>query len=133
MPVFIDASFMTALADPRDPWHPAVQALKPEVDARRPFHVHALAVAEVVANIGSRRGGTAARHAYEAMRDDMVLHLPTAEDLDESMELIVRFDGGLSLSDAYALLVVEREGLDAIVSFDDDFDKAGVERIHEVP
>lgn len=131
MGVFIDASFMIALADARDPWHKAVQALKPEVEARRPFHVHALAVAEVIANIGSRMGGTAARQAYEAMRDDMVLHLPTDADLDESMETVVRFDGGLSLSDAYALLVMEQEQLDAIVSFDDDFDKAGVERIHE--
>lgn len=129
MALFLDASYCIALADPNDPWNEAAKALRDEVDAGRPLHTHALAVAEVVAAIGPRRGGKGAQQAYESLVDDVVVHFPEPGDFDRSMVTVRRFDGQLSLSDAYALLVVEREGLDGIVSFDDDFDKAGVRRL----
>lgn len=129
MAVFVDSSFLIALADPRDPWHEAARALHDDIERRRPLHIHALAVAEVVAAVGSRRGGKVAHQAYEAMRDDMTLHIPAESDLDLAMDLVVRYDGGLSLSDAYAVLLIQREEWDGVVSFDDDFDKAGLRRL----
>lgn len=126
--LFLDASYIIALADPQDPWHDAAKGLVDLVESRQ-AHTHALALAEAIAAVGSRLGGRVAREIYEAVHDDTRLHLPSQDDLDRSMVLVVRYDGTLSLSDAYALLVVEREGLDGIVSFDDDFDKAGVRRL----
>jgi predicted nucleic acid-binding protein len=127
--LFVDASYLVALADPQDPWNDDAKALREEVEGGRPLHIHDLAVAEVVACVGPRRGGTVARGVYESIRDDMILHVPTGEDLDEAMDRVVRYDGAISLSDAYALQVVEAEDLDGVASFDDDFDQVGVERV----
>lgn len=130
MGIFVDASYLVAAWDPRDPWHDQAIQLRTNVDDHRPLHIHALAVGEVIASLGPRLGGTLVRQAYESMMDDMVVHYPMAGDLDEAMELVVRHDGSLSLSDAYAVRTVEHEGLHGIVSFDDDFDATGVERLH---
>lgn len=129
MAVFIDASFAIALADPKDQWHAAAKRALPAVRKAGALHTHVLAVAEVVAVIASAHGGTRARDAFEAMVDDHVVHYPTPEDVQASMRRVVRFDGALSLSDAYALQVMEAHGLRAIASFDAGFDGKGVVRI----
>ncbi|HLE46698.1 MAG TPA: PIN domain-containing protein [Candidatus Thermoplasmatota archaeon] len=128
MPLFGDASFFIALADPKDRWHDSAVRLLPWAEGRKPLHVHALVLAEVVAVIGSAKGGKAARAAYDALRTDARVHLPSISDLDDSMELVVRFDGRLSLSDALSLELMGRLGVREILSFDADFDGKGVTR-----
>ncbi|HEX9815774.1 MAG TPA: PIN domain-containing protein [Candidatus Thermoplasmatota archaeon] len=133
MALFLDASFFIALADPKDQWHAAAVGLLPRVKRNRPWHTHALVVAEVVAVIGSALGGKAARTAYHSMRDEATVHVPALDDLDESMGLVVQYDGGLSLSDAWSLRLMRLHKVSSIVSFDSDFDGKGVERMGAKP
>lgn len=133
MTLFVDASYFIALADPKDRWHEAATGLLPYAEARHPLHTHALVLAEVVAVVGSARGGKAARVAYDGIRDGTRLHLPDLPSLDESIGLVVRFDGGLSLSDALSIEIMRREGIGKILSFDEDFDGKGVRRVSAAP
>jgi len=126
---FVDASFLVALLDERDQWHEAAKRTAPRLMRKQPWRTHALALGEVIAVIGSRAGGRAARDAYDTIRDTMDIWVPTLADLDAAMPHVVRFDGALSLSDA--LFVQSGAGEDdaAILSFDSDFDKAGLRRL----
>jgi predicted nucleic acid-binding protein len=126
---FVDASFLVALLDERDQWHRAAKRAAPRLLRRRPWITHALALGEVIAIIGSRAGGRAARDAYDTIRDTMDIWIPTLADLDAAMPHVVRFDGALSLSDALFVQSMAGSDGDAILSFDSDFDKAGLRRL----
>lgn len=133
MAVFADTTFFVALMDEDDRWHEAAKALLRFAEKRTPLHVHALAVGEVVAVVGSHQGGKAAREAYTMLKDTTHVHVPTVEDLDAAMEHVLRYDGTLSLSDALYLHLMAREGARQIISFDRDFDGKGVERVTAPP
>ncbi len=125
----VDASFLVGLLDADDPWHDRAREHAATLLERRPWRIHALALAEVVAIIGSRYGGTEAREAYWMVEDTMELHLPDHHDLDDAMDLVVHYDGSLSLSDTLTLHLMREHGDQVVLSFDSDFDKAGVERL----
>lgn len=118
-----------ALLDERDQWHEAAKRTAPRHMRQRPWRTHTLALGEVIAVIGSRAGGRAARDAYDAIRDTMDIWVPSLADLDSAMPHVLRFDGALSLSDALFVQSIAGEGGAAILSFDSDFDKAGLQRI----
>jgi predicted nucleic acid-binding protein len=125
----VDASFLIALLDPADPWHPAARKAAPAAMKLKPWRTHALALGEVVAVLGSRRGGKAARAAYESIRDTNEILMPAAGDLDAAMRHVLHHDGRLSLSDALFVHYARRHGDETILSFDADFDKAGLRRL----
>lgn len=131
--LFLDASFLVALMDDRDQWHEKARNAAPRLMRHRPWRTHALVLGEVIAVIGSRAGGRSARDAYESMRDTLEIDLPSWEDLDAAMPLVVQFDGALSLSNALLVREAHQENDAAIVSFDSDFDKAGVRRLPAHP
>lgn len=133
MRVFADTTFFVALMDDQDQWHAQALALLDYAEKRMPLHVHALAVGEVIAIIGTHRGGKPAREAYAMLKDTTQIHTPTLDDLDAAMEHVLRYDGTLSLSDALYLHFMNRDGAQQIISFDDDFDGKGVERISQPP
>jgi predicted nucleic acid-binding protein len=126
---FVDASYIVALMDRRDRWHEAARRAHPRLVRVQPWRTHTMALCEVVAVIGSRAGGRAAREAYDAVRDTMDVWAPAVADLDAAMAHVVRFDGALTLSDALFVQAMAGEQDAAILSFDDDFDKAGVRRL----
>jgi predicted nucleic acid-binding protein len=126
---FVDASFLVALLDARDQWHKAAKRAAPRLMRKRPWRTHGLALGEVVAVIGARAGGRAARDAYDCIRDTMDVWIPALADLDAAMRHVARFDGALSLSDALFVQAMAQEGDAAILSFDSDFDKAGLRRL----
>ncbi|MGQ0535626.1 MAG: type II toxin-antitoxin system VapC family toxin [Methanobacteriota archaeon] len=131
--LFVDASFLVALMDEEDQWHEAARQAAPALAKQAPWKTHALALGEVVAVLGSRRGGKVARQAYEMVRDTGVVALPTLDDLDASMVHVVRHDGRLSLSDGLFIHYASPERHAAILSFDGDFDSAGLNRLPRSP
>ena len=131
MATHVDASWLIALANQRDQWHAQAKALVPYLAARRPFHIHALAVGEVIAAVGSAGGGKAAMQAYHTIRDNAVVHCPDREGMDAAMQVVLKHDGTVSLSDALFVVLMGKD--DEIVSFDADFDKAGVKRVGAPP
>lgn len=126
--VFVDASFLVALLHERDQHHVEAKAFAPSVARQAPWRTHALALGEVVAVLGPRTGGKKARDAYEGIRDTMDVRVPTLQDLDDAMVHVLRHDGKLSLSDGLFVLYARRDGDRKILSFDADFDKAGLDR-----
>ncbi len=126
---FADASFLVALMDEADQWHRRAQQAAPSLMRTVPWRTHALALGEVVAVVGSRRGGKAARTAYEMVRDTTELTMPTVSDLDEAMVHVVRADGALSLSDALFVHYAARHEDATILSFDSDFDQTRLMRL----
>lgn len=126
---FADASFLVALLDEEDQWHARARAAAPALMKLRPWRTHALALGEVVAIVGSRRGGKPARSAYEMIRDTMEVRTPTLADLDDAMVHVLRHDGDLSLSDALFLAYAARDDEGAILTFDAGFDRTGLTRL----
>ncbi|MFA5860806.1 MAG: type II toxin-antitoxin system VapC family toxin [Candidatus Thermoplasmatota archaeon] len=133
MSVFADTTFFVALMDEDDQWHEQAQALLAFAEKWSPLQVHALAVGEVIAIIGSHKGGKAARQAYAMLKDTVQIHVPTIDDLDAAMEHVLRYDGTLSLSDALYLHMMKLAEAKQIISFDDDFDGKCIERISDPP
>jgi predicted nucleic acid-binding protein len=133
MAVFADTTFFVALMDADDQWHEQATALIEWAEKRAPLHVHALAVGEVIAIVGTHRGGKAARQAYAMLKDTTEIHLPSASDLDAAMDLVLKYDGTLSLSDALYLRFMAATDAKQIISFDRDFDGKGVERVTKPP
>lgn len=125
----VDATYLIALLDATDQWHPRALQAFPMLRKRQPWRVHALVLAETLTLIGARHGGKAARRAYDMVADATERLLPDAAALEGGMEAHVRFDGTLSFSDAltvhYAEALEDRE----ILSFDADFDRKGVHRL----
>lgn len=125
-----DASFLVALLDPADQWRMKAALAAPQYAKRAPWRTHNLALGEVVAVIGSRRGGKDARRAYEMVRDTLDVVVPSLQEMDEAMAIVVQSDGALSLSDALLVLWAREGGAKAaILSFDSGFDTAGVKRL----
>ena len=133
MTTFADTTYLVALMDDEDQWHPKALALLDWAEKRAPLHVHALTVGETIAIVGSHMGGKVARDAYVMLKDTTIIHLPTMEDLDASMDLVLKYDGTLSLSDALSLHLMRAQDGSEILSFDKDFDGKGVARVHEPP
>lgn len=127
MTTFLDASYLVALGHSRDQWHDAAVVISRRLARTRDIQIHVLALGETIALVGRLLGGRAARVMYDAVLDQAALRIPTAEELDAAMQLVVKHDGKLSLSDA--LFVHYMKAGDAIASFDADFDRAGVKRI----
>lgn len=130
MAVFLDASYIIGLLDSKDQWHAAAVGLQRSLGKARPT-THSLVVAEAVSVVGPRRGGKLAKQVYDTLWEACDVVEPTRSDLDEAMGTVVKFDGGLSLSDALAVVVAKKKRLRAIVSFDSDFDGKGVPRLHK--
>lgn len=132
MPTHVDASFLIAMADRRDQWHEAAERASPALLKNRPWVTHALALGEAVAIVGGRCGGKEAKALYDVVRDTMQIVTPTLDDMDASMPHVLRHDGALSLSDALFLHYMgdgKHGKKPVILSFDSDFDKAGVKRM----
>ena len=119
MPYWADASYVIGLSDPKDRWHRAACAIHAKLGGKARLRTHALAVAEVVTRLTRTVGVEKAQAAYFATKDDMEVHVPLAQDLDDAMDLAVDFDGELSLSDS--LFVQFMAKCDVIVSFDGGF------------
>lgn len=129
MAFLLDASFVIALLDPKDQWHKAAKAAWPMV-AKDPVRlVHTFTIMESVNTVAPRRGGKLAQIVYDTLWDECQVVEPDRRMLDDAMDVVLRFDGGLSLSDALSVHVVQSRRLKAIVSFDRDFDAAGIARV----
>lgn len=120
MPYWADSGYLIGLLDPKDPWHADANTVHAKLSSKNTLHIHPLAIAEVTNRIAKTVGVASAEAAYTMIRDDLETHFPDAQDLDDAMDLVVRYDGDLSLSDA--LFVHLMGSKDIVLSFDQGFD-----------
>lgn len=130
--IFGDSSFFIALVDRKDQWHPAAKALLP-VLADETFLISDLIIAESVTIIGRRSGGKAGEQLYHYFMDNCERVGTDEKMLNGSMQVFLRYDGTLSVSDSLSVFIMKREKINRIISFDADFDKVGgIVRLHSV-
>jgi predicted nucleic acid-binding protein len=117
----LDASFYIAWLDRRDQWH--ARAAKLESSLPRELVTTDLLAAEVIATLASRGGGNAARTAWQVIGDTAEIEFMDRRSCEAGMDLVISFDGRLSLADATAVVVMRERGMKRILSFDDGFDR----------
>ena len=129
--ILVDSSFFIALVDRRDQWHAAAKSLLP-VLAGETILISDLIVAESVTIIGRRSGGKAGEQLYHYFMDNCDLVVTDEKMLNGGMQVFLRFDGTLSVSDAVSVFIMKKRSIDRICSFDSDFDKVeGIVRVHK--
>ena len=130
--IFGDSSFFIALVDRKDHWHPAAKALLPMLDDET-FLISDLIIAESVTIIGRRSGGKAGEQLYHYFMDNCDRVGTDEKMLRGSMQVFLRYDGTLSVSDAVSVFIMKQKNINRILSFDADFDKVeGIVRLHSV-
>lgn len=129
MMILVDSSFFIALADRKDQWHEQATALLPSV-AGETLMISDLILSESITIIGRRSGGKAGERLYHYFLDNCEIMFTDEPVLKRGMEVFLRYDGTLSVSDAVSVAVMEKKKISRIVSFDSDFDKVdGIGRI----
>ncbi len=123
-----DSSFFVALTDRKDRWHRDAVRLKKDLTWR--LLVSDFVVDEAVTLIGARRGGRPAQILFQYFADECEIEYVDEDLFEAAMAYHLRFDGRLSVTDCVSLALLERTGIEGIVSFDDDFDRVkGINRI----
>lgn len=119
MGYWLDASYLIALASPRDRHHKdALRKLALLEDDGAARHTHALALSEVSAVLLKvARGKDVARVLRDVM-DDCDVRDVAREDVAAALDLVGRY--GVSLSDALLISFCEEDG-GTVVSYDADF------------
>ena len=126
--IFVDSSYLIALADEADSWHR--RALKVSKDLPAGGIISDYVLSEAVTIVGHRGGGKAGRNLYESLIDNFEVVYVDEGLLGESMDVYLKYDGTLSVADAVSVEIMRRRGIKKIVSFDRDFDKVeGISRI----
>jgi len=129
--ILVDSSFFIALVDRKDQWHAAAKSLLP-ILAGETILISDLILAESVTIIGRRSGGKAGEQLYHYFMDNCNLVVTDEKMLKGGMQVFLRFDGTLSVSDAVSVFIMKKRSIDRICSFDSDFDKIeGIVRVHE--
>ncbi len=127
--ILVDSSVWIALADAKDQWHKPAQQLTPRLESED-ILVTELIVAEAVTVIGRRGGGKEGMQMYHYFSDNCEIVYGDEQRIRGAMEVFLRHDGVLSLSDAFSVSSMKERGIAVIASFDSDFDKVdGVERV----
>ena len=128
--IFIDASYFVALTYKKDQWHQKSIGIHKQIKKQRQI-TSILTLSEALNIIGSLQGGKAGSVMYNYIRKNNEIVYVNDEMALNAMDKHLQYDGTLSFADVMSLEVMERYGIDDIVSFDSDFDRVtGIKRIH---
>lgn len=128
--IFIDSSYFIALLDSKEKHHERAVSLYPEILDDNLKFVPLLMLSELMAHLGRYQGGQIAKTAYEIIKDNFNIYYPSSDDIDNAMELVLHYGGSLSLADCLAIVLMRDMNSYTIYSFDSDFDKEGIVRVH---
>lgn len=128
--IFIDSSYLIGLANDNDQYHRKAVELVKEVMNNK-LIITTLHISETITGIGSISGGKVSNEILEYILDNFIIIDGNLKLCIESRDTYLKYDGTLSLADAVAITVMEKNNIHEIVSFDKDFDnKKGIVRIH---
>ena len=128
--IFVDSSYYIAIADTKDQWYKKALELSEYIDTNTNV-VSSFIISEVVTEIGRRSGGKVAYNLYNYFTDNCKIIYIDRDLLSESMEIVLKYDGTLSLADAASVAIMDNMKIGEIISFDSDFDKVDfIRRIH---
>ncbi|KAF5411073.1 MAG: hypothetical protein C5S47_05080 [Candidatus Methanogasteraceae archaeon] len=128
--IFVDSSYYIAIVDTKDQWHKKSLELSEYIENSISV-VSSFIISEVVTEIGRRSGGKVAYNLYNYFTDNCKIIYIDRDLLSESMEIVLKYDGTLSLADAASIAIMDNMKIGEIISFDSDFDKVDfIRRIH---
>jgi len=128
--IFVDSSYLIALAITNDKWHGKAKKLRKIVEKEEKI-LTTLNMAETIALISYKGNLEAAVFFYKYIKENYKIIDTTLDLCDKSLEKFIKYNGTLSTADVVALEVMENKNIGKIVSFDSDFDKVeDIIRIH---
>ncbi|MEA1909306.1 MAG: PIN domain-containing protein [Euryarchaeota archaeon] len=128
--IFVDSSYYIAIVDTKDQWHKKALELSEYIETNISV-VSSFIISEVVTEIGRRSGGKVAYNLYNYFTDNCKIIYINRDLLSESMEIVLKYDGTLSLADATSVAIMDNMKIGEIISFDSDFDKVDfINRVH---
>ncbi|WP_321421444.1 PIN domain-containing protein [uncultured Methanobacterium sp.] len=128
--IFIDASFFIAASIKKDQWHTRVLEILPEV-TKQDKMTSIVVLSEAVTMVGSLAGGKMGARLYNYIIDNHEVKFMDKDLSTQAMNFFLKYDGVLSFADSVSLELMKQDKIDAIASFDSDFDKVrGIMRIH---
>ena len=128
--IFLDSSFIIALAVSDDQYHEKAVEILPRVGPLRV--VSDLVISESVSAVGSRLGAKAGRTVFENLLYDSTTRTMFSNKrlFERALLVCAKYDGRLSLADAVTALLMFDLKVKEIASFDSDFDRVeGIRRI----
>lgn len=120
--IFLDSSFIIALADEDDQFHETAVGVLPKLDSRRA--ISELVIAESVSAVGSRLGVKAGRAVFDnLLYDSSTKTFFGGKRLYErAMLIFTKYGGRLSFADSVSVRLMYDQKITEIASFDSDFD-----------
>lgn len=129
--ILIDSNFFIALMNDKDKYHKRAKKLSTDIIKEKNKIIPVLMVSEAIASIGKRRNGEIANKLYKVIVDNFEVYYCEEKDIKESMKLVLKYGGKLSLADCLAIYTMKEKKITNIFSFDTAFDKVnGIVRIH---
>jgi predicted nucleic acid-binding protein len=128
--IFLDSSFIIALADIDDQFHERAVKVLPALESQR--MISDLVISESVTAVGAKLGSKAARDVFENLTyDSATKTVYSGRRLYERAMLVyIKYNGNLSFPDSVTVRLMYDQKIKEIVSFDSDFDR--VDRIARV-
>lgn len=129
--VLVDSNFFIALINDKDQYHERAKELSNDIMKEENKIIPLLMVSEAITSIGKRKDGKISNKLYNVIIDNFEVCYPEKKDIEESMKLVLKYGGSLSLADCLAIYLMKEKKITNIFSFDSDFDKVnGIVRIH---
>lgn len=128
--IFLDSSFVIALADADDQFHDRAVAELPKLDPRR--LVSDLVISESTTAVGARLGVKAGRAVFEGLLYDSSTKTVFGGKrlFERAATIFAKYGGRLSFPDSVSVRLMYDEKVKEIASFDTDFDRVdGLTRI----
>ncbi|HZW58462.1 MAG TPA: PIN domain-containing protein [Nitrososphaerales archaeon] len=130
MSIFLDSSFIIALADEDDQFHDAARVLVKDIEGEKV--ISDLVISESVTGVASRLGRKASVNVFEALfygSDTKIVFL-NKRLCERSLHLYLKYGQRLSFADTISVRIMYDRKIKSIVSFDSDFDGVdGISRI----
>lgn len=128
--IFIDTSFFIAAVNKQDQWHKNAGDILPLIKEEEKITTD-LILSESVTLVGSLFGGKEGMKLFNYIWDNHEIYYLNKEMTFNAMKTFLQYDGTLSFADSVSVEVMRNLKIDRIVSFDSDFDKVDVVRMHK--
>lgn len=127
--IFVDSSYFIALMREEDRWHDDAVGVSGKINDT--YLVSDLIISESVTMVSSHEVGKAGKLLYEYFIDNCKIEFMDSVILSRGMEILLKYDGSISLADAVSVEIMNKHRIKKIISFDSDFDKIKeIVRIH---
>lgn len=126
--LLLDADVLIAFFRESDQSHKRAVELIDAIDEQ--VIITTVILSEVLTFIKSRDGGKSAKTVWEKIRGADIEIIEITDNIDPIVSIMEKYDG-LSFGDSSNIAMMQKSGLQKIISFDSDFDNfPGIERLH---